>query len=727
MRPRKRSIQRNGNLAGGYMFNSLFEERKIYTYLSNLITSRFLYHKTGELLNFAGDVLGNEWVLRLLADSSPGSSETGKDGVNARLPDDLPAGLIRKTLRQRVLPMLSERLGKTSPPQDTEMGTRLSNLQRAFKLTEEEVEILAFQYLLHSSPPLDSHLNNRNEIGDLSEMPTFERYGDVVLGLRKGSISRAFSRGTLFQAYAIQKPTGVSMNLELTNWCTEYLCGFSPGDLNHRFFTKSSDEPLKISDFEIPEDDLIVLDSLLRSKNGHNILFYGKPGTGKTSFAKSLAKRYRRDLLIVKIPDLDDHEVRVQAICGTINLAPSKNALILVDEADEILNCCESFRFKGKTSKSWINNMLESHKKKIIWITNRIGEIDPSTMRRFSFSLEFKRLNERSRLRVLTRELQRRGMDGCFTEEELTSLSEAHEVNADGIVKAITTLEISKKSNKEIALRKIRIVLRNHEKVIATAEPGREKRRSFDAYTLRGLNTSFPLESILSILKRYLDMKERDPWGRAIAMTLLLYGMPGTGKSEFVYYLGHLFGKEVCLKRCSEIQSCWVGVTERNIAEAFRETSAEGGILFFDEADSFLYPRKDALHSWEKTFTNEILTQMKSHEGIVIFATNEIEGLDHAALRRFRYKIEFLPLTPEGNLHVYHSLLSPLARQGRALSAEEVDRIKNIKDLAPGDFAVVKDQFCFVERAEITHGMLIESLRREVQHKKAGKRIGFGA
>jgi len=40
---------------------------------------------------------------------------------------------------------------------------------------------------------------------------------------------------------------------------------------------------------------------------------------------------------------------------------------------------------------------------------------------------------------------------------------------------------------------------------------------------------------------------------------------------------------------------------------------------------------------------------------------------------------------------------------------------------------VVKDQFCFAERAEITHGMLIESLRREVQHKKAGKRIGFGA
>jgi len=726
MRPRKRSIQRNGNLSGGYMFNSLFEERKIYTYLRNLISSRFLYHKTGELLNFAGDVLGNEWILRLLRDSSPDSSERKKNGVTWKLPDDLPAGLIRETLRQRVLPMLSERLGRTSPPQDMDLGKRLANLQRAFKLAEEEVEILAFQYLLRGSPPLDRYLNNSNEIGDFSQVPTFERYGDVVLGLRKGSVSRAFFKGNLFQAYAMEKSIGGTTDVMLTNWCTEYLCGLSPGDLNHQFFTKSSDEPLRISDFEIPEDDLIVLDSLLRSKNGHNILFYGKPGTGKTSFAKSLAKRYRRDLLIVKIPDLDDHEVRVQAICGTINLAPSKNALILVDEADEILNSCESFRFKGKTSKSWINNVLEGHQKKIIWITNRMGEIDPSTMRRFSFSLEFKRLNERSRLRVLTRELHRIGMDGCFTEEELTSLSEAHEVNADGIVKAITTLEISKKSKKEIALRKIRTVLRNHARVIADPEQGGEKRRSFDAYTLRGLNTSFPLESLLSILRRYLGMKERDPFGRTMAMTLLLYGMPGTGKSEFVYYLGHLFGKEVCLKRCSEIQSCWVGVTEKNIAQAFRETSAEGGILFFDEADSFLYPRKDALHSWEKTFTNEILTQMESHEGIVIFATNEIEGLDHAALRRFRYKIEFLPLTPEGNLHFYDSLLSPLACQGRALSAEEVDRIKNLKDLTPGDFAVVKDQFCFIERAKITHGMLIESLRREVQHKTVGKRIGFG-
>ena len=90
----------------------------------------------------------------------------------------------------------------------------------------------------------------------------------------------------------------------------------------------------------------------------------------------------------------------------------------------------------------------------------------------------------------------------------------------------------------------------------------------------------------------------------------------------------------------------WVGETEQNIASAFRDAQENNKILFFDEADSFLYPRRDAFHSWEKSFTNEILTQLESYRGIVIFATNDINGLDNASMRRFRFKVEFKPLTP---------------------------------------------------------------------------------
>jgi SpoVK/Ycf46/Vps4 family AAA+-type ATPase len=206
---------------------------------------------------------------------------------------------------------------------------------------------------------------------------------------------------------------------------------------------------------------------------------------------------------------------------------------------------------------------------------------------------------------------------------------------------------------------------------------------------------------------------------------MLLYGMPGTGKSEFIYYLGHVLGKEVLLKRASEIQSCWVGVTEKNIAKAFVEAQERNCILFFDEADTFLFPRKSAQRSWEISFTNEILTQLESYKGIVAFATNDMEGLDHASLRRFKFKIEFSPLTPEGNMHFYNALLKGLLSGEKALTDEGVAAIKSIKNLTPGDFAVVKEQALFIEPSAITHKMMIEALANEVRYKKATKAIGF--
>jgi SpoVK/Ycf46/Vps4 family AAA+-type ATPase len=171
-----------------------------------------------------------------------------------------------------------------------------------------------------------------------------------------------------------------------------------------------------------------------------------------------------------------------------------------------------------------------------------------------------------------------------------------------------------------------------------------------------------------------------------------------------------------------------VGESEQNIARAFREAQAGDSLLFFDEADSFFYPRKDALQSHEKKFTNELLAQLDDYQGIVIFATNDIEGLDHAAIRRFRFKIQFLPLKPEGIMHFYRLLLSPLVTGGGNPGSNERLRLLSIQNLTPGDFAVVKDQYFFDQGAMVFHEDLISALEREVGHKK-GMRVvpGFNS
>lgn len=128
------------------------------------------------------------------------------------------------------------------------------------------------------------------------------------------------------------------------------------------------------------------------------------------------------------------------------------------------------------------------------------------------------------------------------------------------------------------------------------------------------------------------------------------------------------------------------------------------------------------------SFTNEILTQLESYKGIVAFATNDMEGLDHAALRRFKFKIEFRPLKPEGVLHFYNKLLRPLVQGKTDLSEYGLAQLKNISGLTPGDFAVVKDQFLFVDPSAITHEKLIEAMRGEVTYKKSEQGVkGFAA
>ncbi|RME69059.1 MAG: AAA family ATPase, partial [Nitrospirae bacterium] len=149
-------------------------------------------------------------------------------------------------------------------------------------------------------------------------------------------------------------------------------------------------------------------------------------------------------------------------------------------------------------------------------------------------------------------------------------------------------------------------------------------------------------------------------------------------------------------------------------------------ILFFDEADTFLFPRKNALRSWEVSFTNEFLTQIENFQGIVVFATNHIEGLDTAALRRFRFKVEFRPLKPEGVVRLYEKLLMPLIPEANALTEEILERLRDIKGLTPGDFATVREKFLFLEPSDITHERLLEALKEEVAYREGEKRIsGF--
>jgi SpoVK/Ycf46/Vps4 family AAA+-type ATPase len=139
------------------------------------------------------------------------------------------------------------------------------------------------------------------------------------------------------------------------------------------------------------------------------------------------------------------------------------------------------------------------------------------------------------------------------------------------------------------------------------------------------------------------------------------------------------------VRRASDLLSPWVGVAEQQIAAMFREAERNEQILLLDEADSLLRDRRQAVRSWELTQTNELLTQIENFNGIFLACTNLLATLDQAVLRRFAWKVRFLPATPA-------QCVSLFRRWFPALPADAAtrQRLQAIAGLSPGDFKAVE-------------------------------------
>ena len=162
-----------------------------------------------------------------------------------------------------------------------------------------------------------------------------------------------------------------------------------------------------------------------------------------------------------------------------------------------------------------------------------------------------------------------------------------------------------------------------------------------DKKTRKALNATISLIKKQPLIYEKWGFKEVD----SITKTMInFHGEPGTGKTMSVHCIASELGKKIIHVNCSDIESKYVGESNKNIVAAFDLAQEHDAILFFDEADSLLSKRTMGMSSaahHDNALRSELLKLLEDR-AVVIFATNLLSNYDKAFHSRFLRSVKFV-------------------------------------------------------------------------------------
>ena len=238
---------------------------------------------------------------------------------------------------------------------------------------------------------------------------------------------------------------------------------------------------------------------------------------------------------------------------------------------------------------------------------------------------------------------------------------------------------------------------------------------------------------------RFKEVQKRlSETGMRTGFACLLYGGPGTGKTETVYQLARRTGRAIMPVNISEIRDKFVGETEKRIKHVFdkyrayvkesQEKDTLCPILFFNEADAIISKRSEnvehSVDKMENAMQNIILQEMENLDGILIATTNLTSNLDSAFERRFIYKIELSKPSKEVKSLIWQSMMPELCEY-------DADELAKSYDFSGGQIEnVVRKQT--INWVLYGKNATLEDLRticneESISNNKTRSRIGFYA
>ena len=212
-------------------------------------------------------------------------------------------------------------------------------------------------------------------------------------------------------------------------------------------------------------------------------------------------------------------------------------------------------------------------------------------------------------------------------------------------------------------------------------------------------------------------------------LSILLYGAPGTGKTEFAKQVAKNVNGTLYQLNFPHIQSKWIGETEKNIRRVFNlyreawQKSKEPIILLINEADGLMNKRV-SVNTSNDAFANqaqtELLEQLEKFDGILIATTNLLGNIDTAFHRRFLFKTEIhAPDEMSRSNYLKSSVIYPL------LNSSQIAMLNSIS-FTIADLKNMEQKIGLIQRIRLLSSKDLDALFiSEGLIKNTSKTIGY--
>lgn len=215
-------------------------------------------------------------------------------------------------------------------------------------------------------------------------------------------------------------------------------------------------------------------------------------------------------------------------------------------------------------------------------------------------------------------------------------------------------------------------------------------------------------------------------------LNILLYGMPGTGKTELVQQLARETGRDIFIVDMSQIRDKYVGESEHNLARIFDTYRTYVGrlrktpILFCNECDAIFGSRMEhtahSVDKMENALQNILLEQMEKMQGIMICTTNLTSTLDKAFERRFLLKIQLPKPNNEARKQIWATMLPNLSDEQAKVLADRFEfsggQIQNVTRKQ-----IINSIFSGTD--EMDFNRILDDCTAETMDRTNGRQIGF--